>query len=48
MVFTKDAQGQKLADKFDAGILKIAKNGTLQSLVKRYRLTHSILDDFKD
>ena len=46
VVFTKDARGQKLADMFDSGISKIAANGTLEKLVKKYELTHSILDDF--
>ena len=47
VVFTKDASGQKLAAMFDSGIRKIAENGTLETLVKKYGLTHSILDDFK-
>ncbi|MEH6443292.1 MAG: transporter substrate-binding domain-containing protein [Oceanospirillaceae bacterium] len=47
VVFTKDARGQKLANMFDTGIRKIANNGTLQKLITKYKLTHSILNDFK-
>ncbi|EPJ45159.1 MAG: hypothetical protein OFPI_37690 [Osedax symbiont Rs2] len=46
VVFTKDARGQKLANMFDSGIRKIAENGTLEKIVNKYKLTHSILIDF--
>jgi len=47
VVFTKDARGQKLANMFDSGVRKIAENGTLEKLLQKYRLTYSILEDYK-
>ena len=46
VVFTKDARGQKLANMFDSVIRKIAENGTLEKIVEKYKLPHSILGDF--
>jgi len=47
IAFTKDARGQKMANIFDTGLKTIFKNGDLERLVKKYRLTNSVLDDFK-
>jgi polar amino acid transport system substrate-binding protein len=44
---TKDARGQYLADKFDTGLKKIFKSGTLERLIKEHGLVNSILPDFK-
>ena len=44
---TKDARGQYLADKFDTGLKKVFKNGTLERLIKEHGLVNSILPDFK-
>jgi polar amino acid transport system substrate-binding protein len=43
----KDARGQYLADKFDTGLKKIFKNGTLERLIKEHGIVNSILPDFK-
>jgi ABC-type amino acid transport substrate-binding protein len=43
----KNTQGQQLADLFDRGLEKIFANGTLERLIKEYKVANSILSDFE-
>jgi polar amino acid transport system substrate-binding protein len=42
--FTRDVRGQRLADRFDAGLQKLFKSGQLQELAKKYHKKGQLLD----
>jgi polar amino acid transport system substrate-binding protein len=48
VVFTNNERGKKLANKFDSGIKKLANNGCLERITKKYHLADSIVHDFKE
>lgn len=47
IALTKDARGQKLANRFDRGLKKVFEDGTLERLIKEHGTVNSILPDFK-
>jgi len=47
IALTKDARGQKLANRFDSGLKKVFEDGTLERLIKEHGIVTSILPDFK-